>query len=135
MINRFVNTIVFVKDLEKSKLFYTEVLQMKVKKDYGTIVFFENQLVLHDVNSILETIFKEKYVKTQNEQGKSNVLIYFETNKLDEFYNDIKDKVSIIHGIEKQQWGQKVFRFYDPDNHMVEFGEPFRVEELIEKIM
>ncbi|WP_424540407.1 hypothetical protein [Sinorhizobium medicae] len=26
--------------------------------------------------------------------------------------------------IERQAWGQRVFRFYDPDEHAIEVGEP-----------
>ena len=133
MINCFVNTIVFVKDIEKSKLFYTKLLQMKIKQDFDTIVFFENQLVLHSAESILKTIFKKRHANASLSQGGKNILLYFETSELDKLYKDLENKVNIIHGIEKQEWGQKVFRFFDPDNHMIEFGEPFRVDRLSKK--
>lgn len=58
MVNAFVNPIVFVRDLDKSKRFYTDILGIKVKQDLDAI-----------------------------------------------------------------GW-QKVFRFYDPDRHIIEFGEP-----------
>ena len=131
MSNVFVNTIVFVKDIQVSKKFYSDILGMKVLQDYETIVFFENHLVLHIADSIIRTIFKKPMSSALRKQGRNNILLYFETDKLDELYDRISDKVKIIHGIEKQAWGQKVFRFYDPDDHMVEFGEPFRVKELI----
>jgi catechol 2,3-dioxygenase-like lactoylglutathione lyase family enzyme len=130
MTNVFVNTIVFVKNIEVSKYFYSNILNMKILQDFGTIVFYENHLVLHIADSILKTIYKKRKFSAFRKQGKNNVLLYFETDKLDEFYNEIANNVKIIHGIEKQIWGQKVFRFYDPDNHMIEFGEPFRIEEL-----
>lgn len=128
MTNCFVNTIVFVDNIEESKLFYSEFLQIKIEKDYGNIVFFENQLVLHDANSILKTVKKDQFEERHNKQGDNNILLYFETDNLTELYNKVKEKVKIIHGIEEQNWGQKVFRFYDPDNHIVEFGEPFKVK-------
>jgi catechol 2,3-dioxygenase-like lactoylglutathione lyase family enzyme len=126
----FVNTIVFVKDIEKSKIFYSDLVGRKIVQDYGTIVFFENHLVLHAADSILKTIFKKRKYSGLGKQGKRNVLLYFETNKLGDVYNRIAKSVKLIHGIEKQAWGQKVFRFYDLDRHMIEIGEPFRVEEL-----
>lgn len=122
MVNTFVNTIVFVRDLGKSKYFYTQILGIKVKQDLDTIVFFENQLVLHSAESILSTIFEED--PTHKVMGCRNVLLYFETSDLEGLYESLKDKVEMIHKIEKQEWGQKVFRFYDPDRHIVEFGEP-----------
>lgn len=133
MINRFVNVIVFVKNINKSKEFYSNILGMKILEDCGTIVFFENHLVLHVADSIKKTIFKKNYISSKLNQGKKNILIYFETNSLEECFLKISKKnVKIIHGIEKQAWGQKVFRFYDPDNHMIEFGEPFRVKDFNE---
>lgn len=36
----------------------------------------------------------------------------------------VEPLVELIHPIERQAWGQKVFRFYDPDGHIVEVGEP-----------
>jgi len=126
----FSNTILFVKDIHKSRFFYETVLGMRVINDYGTIIFFENHLVIHSADSIIKTVFKRRKLSALRSQGHSNVLLYFETNRLEEFYIQIADRVKIIHGIEVQAWGQKVFRFFDPDRHMVEFGEPFRIEAL-----
>ncbi|MDC7124660.1 MAG: VOC family protein [Spirochaetales bacterium] len=130
MANVFVNTIIFVKDINVSKKFYSEILGMKMLHDYETIIFYENGLTIHLADSILKTVYKESKSSALQSQGQNNILVYFETDKLDELYNKICDKVKIIHGIEKQEWGQKVFRFFDPDEHIVEFGEPFHAEEL-----
>ena len=130
MKNVYANTIVFVKDLNKSKEFYSKILGMKIIDDYGTIVFFENRLVLHSAASILRTVFNKLKISGLIQQGRKNILIYFETDDLNGFYEKTADRVKIIHGIKKQAWGQNVFRFYDPDGHMIEFGEPFRIEEL-----
>jgi len=123
--NRFVNTIVFVSDIEKSKLFYRDLLHMTIKQDLGDIVFFENQLVLHGAESIMKTIFKQQQDDMVQNQGRKNLLLYFETDTLDKLYKKLEHSVNMIHGIKLQKWGQKVFRIYDPDGHMIEFGEPF----------
>lgn len=128
MPNTFVNTIVFVSDIKKSKQFYADLLGIKVKNDLEKIVFFDNQLVLHCAESILNTIFKRSS-GVPSIQGNNNILIYFECEtpeRLEKLYHEIKNEVRIIHKIEKQEWGQKVFRFYDPDGHIVEFGEPLK---------
>lgn len=123
----FVNTIVFVSDINLSKKFYAEILGIKITNDLGTIVFFENSFVLHCAKSILSTVFKRQSVdEISKAQGGNNVLIYFECENQDELestFNDVKGHISLIHDIEIQEWGQKVFRFYDPDGHIVEFGE------------
>ena len=128
MKNVFINTIVFVKDIGISKDFYTNILGMKILREYGTIVFFENHLVLHIAAGIIKTVYKTKKASALRRQGKNNLLIYFETDELEKFFNQIAGKVELIHGIEEQAWGQKVFRFYDPDGHIIEFGEPLRME-------
>ena len=56
--------------------------------------------------------------------GRRNVLYYFEDDDIDACFARIKDRVELIHPIVKQAWGQRVFRFYDPDGHAIEVGEP-----------
>jgi catechol 2,3-dioxygenase-like lactoylglutathione lyase family enzyme len=125
----FVNTIVFVKDLERSKAFYRDLLGQKILEDFGSITFFENQLVLHQASSIIKTVFGKRSLKAALRQGRRNVLIYFETKELESMFSRIKDAgVPVIHGIEQQAWGQKVFRFFDPDRHIVEIGEPLHTK-------
>lgn len=39
-------------------------------------------------------------------------------------YNELKNiNVEFLHEIEEQPWGQRVFRFYDPDKYIVEIGD------------
>ena len=126
MTNKFINTIVFVSNLDRSKKFYVDMLGIKIKEELETIIFFDNHLVLHCAKSILNTVFKVNHSDIPEALGTNNILIYFECKtlcELQELYENIKDKVRIIHGIEVQEWGQKVFRFFDPDGHIVEFGE------------
>lgn len=128
--NVFYNTIVFVKDIERSKKFYTEVIGLKVVNDFQTIVFFENHFTIHNGNNLLKTVYKRDSF-FNFKKGKNNIEIYFETDNIDESYKKIlESKVTVIHPIEKQTWGQHVFRFYDPDKHLVEIGEAFHLDYL-----
>ncbi len=125
----FVNTIIFVKDIQASTKFYSELLGLKIMNSYETIVWFENNFTIHDANALYKTIYKKELPDTSKKQGKNNVDIYFECNNLEDIYNKLKENnVEFIHPIEKQAWDQNVIRFYDPDNHIVEIGEPFRVD-------
>ncbi len=125
----FINTIVFVKDLERSKAFYTDVLGQTVMQDFGTIVFFENHLVLHQAGSITETVFKQRSDDALADQGKRNILIYFESDDPEGMLERVSASgATLIHGIERQAWGQRVFRFFDPDGHIIEVGEPMDTE-------
>lgn len=128
--NVFINTIVFVKDIARSKLFYNQVLGLKIVADYQTIVFFENHFTIHIGNVLLRTIFKRSPM-FDFKKGKRNIEIYFETEDIEKAFKTIvNSKARVIHPIEKQAWGQKVFRFYDPDKHIIEIGEPFHEENI-----
>ncbi len=131
--NIFYNTIVFVKDIKVSRVFYESVIGLKIEQDYETIVFFENHFVIHDRNDIIQTIYGKKPL-LKKEQGRKNLLIYFETDDIETAFQRIKkSKTEIIHQIKKQEWGQNVFRFYDPDKHIVEIGEAMHLEYLKNK--
>ena len=126
----FVNTIVFVKDIERSKTFYVDVIKQKIMQDFGALVLFENHFALHQVQSIYQTVFKQGADDAPLEQGKRNLLIYFESQHLEDMFACVcAAGAQLIHGIERQAWGQKVFRFFDPDGHIVEIGESLDAEE------
>lgn len=121
----FINTIVFVKDIRVSKAFYAETLGLKVIGDHGVFVLFENHLAIHQARELAVTVWKaEAPTDGDQPQGRQNVLVYFETGALEAAFLQLKDQVRLIHPIERQAWGQLVFRFYDPDGHVVEIGEP-----------
>lgn len=125
----FSHSIIFVRDIQVSKAFYTEVIGLKAVKDYGAIVLFENHLAIHQARELAATIWKaDAPAGTDQPQGRHNVLLYFETPMLEETFAHLKDQVKLIHPIERQVWGQMVFRFYDPDGHAIEIGEPLSQE-------
>jgi predicted enzyme related to lactoylglutathione lyase len=127
---KFVNTIIFVRDIQKSKQFYSQVFGLNIIEDHGTIVIFDNHFVIHNAASLINTIYKRPHIFSRFKQGHKNLVLYFECDQLEAIYEQIKkEKVKIIHDIEEQTWGQKVFRFYDFDRHIVEIGEPFRIKD------
>ncbi|MEJ2662978.1 MAG: VOC family protein [Spirochaetia bacterium] len=125
----FVNTIVLVKDIRASTRFYAKVLGLKIMNSYETIVWFENNFTIHDAAALYKTIYRKDSPTALEHQGKDNVDIYFECTDLNALYTRLQEhKVEFIHGIETQHWGQKVIRLYDPDRHIIEIGEPHRVD-------
>ena len=130
MMNVFYNTLVFVKDIAKSKEFYRDVIGIKIETEYETIIFFENHFTIHDAKNLLQTIFGDK-PKDNTLQGRRNIDIYFESDDIQESYRKVKESgTEIIHGIKEQAWGQNVFRFFDPDGHIVEIGEAMHLDYL-----
>jgi hypothetical protein len=56
--------------------------------------------------------------------GSNNSEIYFECDDLDALYSRVsKDETKVIHSVRQHPWGQRAFRMYDPDNHIIEFAE------------
>ena len=120
----FRHTIVLVADVRASRDFYERVLGLTVTDDFGTIVFFEGGLALHDGPDLRRKIFKRGDFPEEPE-GRNNLEIYLETPQLDDCLARVQASGGeIIHPIERQEWGQHVFRFFDPDGHVVEIGEP-----------
>ncbi len=122
---KFINPVVFVKDIHVSRAFYTEILELKIVADHGVFVLFENHFSVHQAHELAETIWGEDCPPGSDRlQGQHNLLLYFEEEDLEQAFARIKDRVKLIHPIQRQAWGQAVFRFYDPDGHVIEIGEP-----------
>lgn len=114
---------IFVQDVEKSKNFYANILGQKITMDFGLNVAFEGNLAIWEKNYALNTIFSEnaKNVKV----GSNNVEIYFESTNLEKLYQKLENEgIKLLHPIAEAPWGKRSFRVYDPDNHIIEIGEP-----------
>ena len=120
---RFVNPIPFVRDISISKIFYSEMLGLAVSHDFGNFVMFETGFAIHDGKSLEMTVWGQTSA-VSGPYGRENILLYFEHDDLDALFARIGGAVNLIHPIETQAWGQRVFRFYDPDGHAIEIGEP-----------
>jgi len=117
----FRNSIALVKDIACSKHFYEDIMGLKIKEEYDTIIMFENNFVIHKADVFYEYINKSY----QGEKmGHDNVDFYFTTSDLDGFLQKLKaEHVTFIHEIKQHAWGEKVIRIYDPDGHIVEIGD------------
>lgn len=130
---KFINPLPFVADMARAKTFYSDVLGLTILQDHGNFVQFDNGFALHEGMSLHQTIYGEdaeagdaEAGDAENAQsyGRRNLVLYFEDDELDATFNRISDRLNLIHDLRQQEWGQRVFRFYDPDGHIVEFGEP-----------
>lgn len=121
---RFFNPIVFVSDLERSTRFYVEVMGMTVKRAEGDVVIFDCGFAVHQGEALERTVWGDVEPRT-GDYGQRNLLLYFEHPDVDEAFDAISPHVRLIHPVEEQAWGQRVFRFHDPDGHAIEVGAPF----------
>ncbi|AJY47264.1 VOC family protein [Martelella endophytica] len=119
----FINTLIFVADLDRATRFYRDVLGQTVLESAGDFVRLENGLALHTGRALEETTFGESEPDSRP-YGRRNLVLYFESDEIEAMLERVSTVSELIHPIETQAWGQRVFRFHDPDGHIVEIGEP-----------
>lgn len=118
---KFVCPLIVVKDIARSRAFYENVMGAKVRWDFGENVAFEGDFAIHLQEHYVNLMENNDFTVTH----KSNSMeLYFESDDMNAEYERIKAaKVEFVHELREQPWGQRVFRFYDPDNHIIEIGE------------
>lgn len=123
---KFKNPMLIVKDMEKSKKFYKDVLGLRVTMDFGANVTLTGGVVLQTKES-----WKEFIHKNDNEIAFSgnDAELYFEEDNFDSFIERLNGLkyIEYVHHVYEHRWGQRVVRFYDLDNHIIEVGENMEV--------
>ncbi|MEY8296966.1 MAG: VOC family protein [Emergencia timonensis] len=119
-----------VKDINKARAFYEEIFDLKVDADFGINVGFDCGLALQQDFSWLTGIPSEEIKDREN-----SFEVYFEMQDFDEFVEKLKKRndIRLLHDVKEHGWGQRVIRFYDLDNHLIEVGESMK--SVIEKFM
>ncbi|GAB6151809.1 glyoxalase [Desulfosporosinus burensis] len=119
---KFICALIVVNNMHVARRFYEQVLNQKVKYDFGENVMYEGgfsiQLKSHFANMIT--------INSENIAAKSNNFeLYFEEEDIYSLIERLKNTIEIqyIHELLEHPWGQKVIRFYDPDMHIIEVGE------------
>lgn len=117
---KFGGCLLVVHDLEKSKEFYAQVLGLRVEQDFGSNIVLTGGLSLQTLASWQQFI-EEKPVTF----GGNDLELYFETDDLDYLLQKLQQyEVPLVHALKEHNWGQRAIRFYDPDGHIIEVGEP-----------
>lgn len=129
---KFICPLIVVNNMEISRNFYEKVLNQKVQFDFGENVSFESGFAIH-----LKSHFSNLINISENNiiEKSNNSELYFEEENLDSFLQNMKDlgTVEYVHELKEQPWGQRVIRFYDPDKHIVEVGEP--MESVVKRFL
>ena len=123
-----------VKNMKIARSFYENLFNLKVTEDYGRNIVFDCGLSLQEDFDWLTGIPKSEIKNKEN-----NCELYFEEEEFNAFVKNLKSKEDIVflHDVIEYPWGQRVIRFYDPDNHLIEVGEPLKavIERLLLKGM
>lgn len=115
----------FVGDAMKAGEFYTKVLGMTIAANYGDAnLIFEEGFTLWQVgddNEIAQVFGK---AKIDDPAAAPRGELYFDTEDFDAVFEILKEYgVKFLHEIITEAWGQRNFRFFDPDGHLIEIGE------------
>jgi catechol 2,3-dioxygenase-like lactoylglutathione lyase family enzyme len=111
--------LITVTDIKRSRDFYENILSQKVKFDYGENVTFHGDFAIH-----LRTHFRQLIDDREIRSGGNNFELYFEYDDVEQIVKLLKvNDVVFVHDIREQPWRQKVVRFYDPDDNIIEIGE------------
>lgn len=120
---KFKLPVIVVKDMDRSRKFYEELLEQKVILDFGANITFESGFSLQELDIWRGFIGSEDTIIFRP----NNMELYFEEKQFDRFVEKLKSfDVKLIHDVIEFPWGQNVIRFYDPDMHIVEVGESMK---------
>ncbi len=119
---RFVMPVLFVADIEVSKQFYKDVFGLSIEHDFGANVVFADAFSLWQRDSAFGIIHDSKPGPAPH--GKE-IELYFETGDLETRAAALRGikEVTLVHDIVEQPWGQRAFRFQDPDGFIIEVAE------------
>jgi len=119
---KYVATLLAVKDMERSKCFYCEVLGLEVVEDLGENVTLTGGISLQTLSTWKDFVHKqEEEIVFAHNAGE----IYFEEENLEEFCDRLAlfPDIVYVHPLFEHSWGQRAVRFYDLDGHIIEVGE------------
>lgn len=121
---KYHSAVVFVKDIEISKSFYTEILDQVVELDFGNNVILESGITLWQIKP--DHLINQKLGLDSTLKSKNNRFeFYFETVAIDSLYEKLnQNNIELLHAVHEEPWGQRTVRFFDPDRHLIEVGEP-----------
>jgi catechol 2,3-dioxygenase-like lactoylglutathione lyase family enzyme len=120
---KFHSTVIFVKDIAKAKDFYTRFLNFTIEHDFGKNVILNNGLTLWEIS---ESHIINRKLETRNPTNRFE--LYFETEDVDGTYEMLNNAgIKFLHQIHEEPWGQRTIRFFDPDGHLIEIGEPLEI--------
>ena len=116
----FMSTILAVEDVLRSRELYEHVLKCKVNSDFGIYnIGFEGGSALYR-----KAMFSELIGNVDIKTKANNLAVYFEFGDISKKEKEIEEmNFDFVHKSKEQPWGQRVFRFYDYDGHIIEIAE------------
>jgi catechol 2,3-dioxygenase-like lactoylglutathione lyase family enzyme len=120
------STALFVKDIEDSKKFYSEILGLSIQLDFGKNVIYSCGFAIWEIQNshIIPSVLG---VNNISNSRINRFELYFETETLPQDYEHLKkNNIPFLNEIHEEPWGQRTIRFFDPDKHLIEIGESMK---------
>jgi catechol 2,3-dioxygenase-like lactoylglutathione lyase family enzyme len=116
----FKSTILVVADVLKSRKLYEKILGLRVDSDFGEFnVGFKGGLALYS-----QKLFSELTDSVEIKNKPNSFVVYFEFEDIATIEAKLKQEgLTFLHGTREQPWGQRTFRAYDYDGHLLEIAE------------
>ena len=118
---RLKNTLIVVKDIEKSRKFYHDLFGLDLVLDNEGNMILTEGLVLQD-EKIWKAFLDRDIVPKSN-----SCELYFEEQEIDSFVEKLErlyPTIEYVNHLMTHSWGQRVIRFYDLDGNLIEVGTP-----------
>lgn len=121
---KYTCTVISVADINLSRKFYEDLFGLELYQNYGINISFTCGLALQQEFDWLINLPKEEIIKNSN-----NIELCFEEENFDKFIVKLKEypNIKYLGDIIEHSWGQRVVRFYDLDEHLIEVGESMKM--------
>lgn len=123
----FIETILYVKDQQKSTDFYTKIFRKNPDLNVPGMTEFqlaENFKLGLMPNNGIAKILQDHTPHPESGNGIPRCELYLYVDHLeDEFENALTNGAKLISTIENRDWGDRVCYFADPDGHIIAFAE------------
>jgi len=119
---KYTCTMLAVRDIERSRKFYHDILDCDTVYDFGTNITLTGGFSLQTLDTWTGFIEKnEEEITLGHNAGE----LYFEEENMDAFLKKLDEhkEIKYVHPFVEHRWGQRVVRFYDPDMNIIEVGE------------
>lgn len=117
---RLKNTLIVVKDVEKSTRFYCDLLGFKKVLENDGNIILSSGLVLQQEDIWRKAIGKDIV------QRSNSCELYFEERDLTGFLERAKiayPEIEFVTDVAKNAWDREVVRFYDLDGNLIEIAQ------------
>ncbi len=111
-----------VADLAKATAFYEDVLHQEVYEVFDDMIVFKSNIALVSLSRWSE---KAASFNQNVTVGFADSILHFEESHFDLYLFEIESRgdIRFLHRVVKRKNGQRLIRFFDPDNHVIEVSE------------